>query len=107
MINLVSDFRTQYQFDGFGDPDSYLGIMLFKGVLLEVKEVVFEYRSGCFEKSIGLRDDLPVDDLTDLESSFRKKFPDVDHLRKYFQKHGSKEAKELAKQIATAAKKKS
>jgi len=46
------------------------------------------------------------DDWLDPKSKLRKKFPDVDHLRKYFQEHGSQVAKELTKQIATAAKKK-
>jgi len=98
LFNLMTDLRVQYQFDGFGNPEDDLGIVIFEGNRLEVKEFVFGFNF--------------IDDVNDFEkwlnpnSPMRCLFPDVDHLRKYFQKHGSREAKELAKQIAAAEKKK-
>ena len=102
-FKLVSDLRIQYQFDGFGNPEDEFGVVIFEGNHLKVKEIIFEWIRG---RDSSVPYDF-CDDWLNPKSDIRKKFPDVDHLIKYFQKRGSKEAKELAKQVATAAKKKS
>jgi len=111
LFNLMTSLKVQYQFDGFGNPEDDAGIVMFDGKHLEVKEFVFQHHTDYMDheiRKILYECHSPFEELwLNPKSNLRKKFPDVNHLRKYFRKHGSKEAKELAVQIAKAAKKKS
>ena len=110
---LVDDLSTllkaKYQFDGFGNPEDDLGIVIFEGKHLEVKEFVFQYHADYMDheiRKILFESKYEFEELwLNPKSNLRKKFPDVNHLKKHFQKHGSKEAKELAVQIAKDAQK--
>ena len=107
VFDLLTDLRAQYQFDGFGNPEDDLGIVIFEGKHLEVKEFVFQYHTDYMDHEIRKILFESNDEFEELwlnpKSNLRKKFPHVNHLKKYFQEHGSKEAKELAVQIAKAA----
>ena len=70
----------RYKYDGFGEGTSDIGIMLLSPEKVQVKELIAVVRERPYD-----RDD--------------REFDSLDDLKMYFQKHGEKKYKELARQI--------
>ena len=82
----LRDIISKYGLHGFGDPSGHVGVVVFEGPRVILREVVAE---------------TPAFKSYEKWDRLRESFQSADEVRSYFQKHGSAEAKQLAEQVAS------